>query len=210
MQTNKEFHIHSMYTIWTYISKIDENIIYYIYLKIMNNIYNIFNDLRTTTIINDINYIKEKIAQLIDDIIILLDNDITTVLDNNITILHDKYIYFFIIGYYLYIQLINYKKNKSIYEHCLYANSGRLFDDHFNQVVLDITNIKQLQYIKFFIKIFYIALPFLPSNIYTNYTCMKFIDILIKNSDSINNDLTYQKKCNYILSILNFLQIGTL
>jgi hypothetical protein len=170
------------------------------YLKMMSNIYKTFEylyDIKSD--VNKKNYIKEKIAELIDDIIILINNDIIS---------HDKNTYLFIIGYYLYIQLINYKKDKFIYEHCIYANSGKLFDDHFYQAVSDITNINQLQYIKFIIKILYIILPFLPSNIYINTTLINFIDILIKNS--INNDIIFQKKCNYILSILDFLQIGIL
>lgn len=199
-QSNYDFHIHSMYVIWAYISKIDTKINYYMYLKMMSNIYKTFEylyDIKSD--VNKKNYIKEKIAELIDDIIILINNDIIS---------HDKNTYLFIIGYYLYIQLINYKKDKFIYEHCIYANSGKLFDDHFYQAVSDITNINQLQYIKFIIKILYIILPFLPSNIYINTTLINFIDILIKNS--INNDIIFQKKCNYILSILDFLQIGIL
>jgi hypothetical protein len=167
----------------------------------MSNIYKIFEPLQNgiNEIINEKIYIKEKISELIDDIIILINHD---------TISHDKNTYLFIIGYYLYIQLINYKKDKFICNHCIYANSGKLFDDHFYQVVSDIIDMNQLQYIKFIIKIFYITLPFLPSSIYTNGSLISYIDILINNP--ITNDIIFQKKCNYILSILDFLQIGIL
>ena len=139
--------------------------------------------------------------EIIDDIVILINNDTKCA--------YNKNTYLFVIGYYLYIQLINYKKNKFIYEHCIYANSGKLFDDHFYQTVMDITDIKQLQYIQFFIKILYIALPFLTP-IYTNRALIEFIDILTIKHNFINGDIEFKKKCNYILSILDFLRIGIL
>ena len=161
--TEEDFHIHSKNVIYREVfnklsiesrieSRIESpievnNINQSICFQLMDEIYAIFCNINRNRIAAPISYIKLNIKNIIYRFVIEHQH-------------LDQFPYLFIIAYYLYIQIINYKKNDEIKQHCLDAD-----------MYIDSHNYKNT-YIS---KIIYILLIFLPPHIYTDDIYIKII-----------------------------------
>ena len=126
----------------------------------INGEFIIINDNFSEIVETPISYIKRRIKNITYNFVIEHQNV-------------DQFPYLFIIGYYLYIQVINYKKNDEIRQHCLDAD--KYIDGH--------------NYENTYIhKIIYILLIFLPPHIYTDDIFIKMIQFINSDNLSINGD----------------------
>ena len=156
---------------------ISENICF----QLMDEIYSIFCTIHNANKIHindEFIIINDNFSEIVETPISYIKRQIKNI-TYNFVIEHqnvDQFPYLFIIGYYLYIQVINYKKNDEIRQHCLDADT--YIDGH--------------NYENTYIhKIIYILLIFLPPHIYTDDIFIKMIQFYqFINSDnlSINGD----------------------
>jgi len=149
--------------------------------KLMDDIYNIFCTIHNANKIHingEFIIINDNFSEIIETPISYIKRQIKNI-TYNFVIEHqnkNQFPYLFIIGYYLYIQVINYKKNDEIKRHCLDAN---MYIDGHNY---------ENTYIH---KIIYILLIFLPPHIYTDdifIQMMHFYQLINSDNLSINGD----------------------